>query len=148
MGIIIGIVGSEASKFTPIKEIEIKSFLAGLISSSGIDGVASGECHLGGIDIWAKEECLRQGKVYKGFPPEVLQWDPPGKIGYMQRNIQIADASDEVVCLTVRELPATYVGMKFDFCYHCKTNAHVKSGGCWTVKYAISKGKIGNVVSF
>jgi len=31
--------------------------------------------------------------------------------------------------------------MRFPFCYHCKSNLHVKSGGCWTAKYAERLGK-------
>jgi hypothetical protein len=36
--------------------------------------------------------------------------------------------------------------MKFDLCYHCGTKDHVKSGGCWTVKYARKLGKQGKVI--
>jgi hypothetical protein len=36
----------------------------------------------------------------------------------------------------VAEYPPEYVGMKFDYCYHCHTSDHIKSGGCWTAHKA------------
>lgn len=37
--------------------------------------IISGECPFGGIDIWAKEIALKLGLNYKGYPPEVKQWE-------------------------------------------------------------------------
>lgn len=36
--------------------------------------------------------------------------------------------------------------MRFHGCYHCEEPNHVKSGGCWTVKYAKKLGKVGSVI--
>jgi hypothetical protein len=36
--------------------------------------------------------------------------------------------------------------MTFEMCYHCMSDTHVKSGGCWTVKYAKKIGKEGEVL--
>jgi hypothetical protein len=55
-------------------------------------------------------------------------------------------ASTKVVCITVRELPLGYKGMRFDWCYHCRTGAHVKSGGCWTMKQAAKLGKLTELI--
>lgn len=136
----IGIVGSEAAKFTPETEIAARCLIQNLIRDAHL--VISGGCHLGGIDIWAKEEAAKLGIPMLEFLPEKLQWNG----GYKERNEQIAAFSDEVYCITVKELPKTYTGMRFKFCYHCKTDEHVKSGGCWTTKYARSLGKVGKTL--
>lgn len=137
---IIGIVGSEAAKFTPATQAQARALIRKLIQKA--DRVVSGACHLGGIDQWASEEALRYRIPFTAYPPDDLSWE-----FYKKRNIQIAKASDKVVCITVDSLPATYKGMRFKLCYHCDTNDHVKSGGCWTVKYAKQiLGKTGEVL--
>ena len=135
----VGVVGSEAAKFTAATEAEARAAIRQLLRRA--DKVVSGGCHLGGIDIWAVEEARAAGLPFEEFKPAVLAWS-----GYRDRNLQIVEASDEVVCITVRELPADYRGMRFTSCYHCKTNSHVKSGGCWTLKQARLRGKIGRLV--
>jgi hypothetical protein len=129
-----GIVGSEQAKFTSITEAKARQEIKCLLGPN--DSVISGECHLGGIDIYAKEIALELGLEYIGYPPMKLQWEG----GYKQRNIQIAQNSDIVVCITVRRLPSSYKGMKFNQCYHCPADSeeHIKSGGCWTMKVAKS----------
>ena len=57
----------------------------------------------------------------------------------------IARDSDYVVSIVVARYPPDWQGMSFDRCYHCHTDLHVKSGGCWTVKYARSLGIAGDV---
>jgi len=144
--VILGIVGSEQAKFTVETERLARLTIRRLIIDAWKDGktpiVVSGECHLGGVDIFAKEEASSLGCLYQGFAPKSLDWTR----GYKPRNMQIARASDRVVCITIRELPVGYTGMRFKSCYHCCRNDHVKSGGCWTVKYAKSLGKVGDVV--
>lgn len=136
----IGIVGSEAAKFTPETELKARELIRSLLSSS--DVVVSGACHLGGIDVWAVEEAKKLGLSYVEFPPATQSWST----GYKPRNAKIALNSDRVVCITVSELPLSYQGMRFPYCYHCGTKAHIKSGGCWTVKKAKSLGKRGDVL--
>jgi hypothetical protein len=136
---IIGIVGSEGKKFTPETKQKAKILIREILSKPGVTGYSSGHCHLGGIDIWTEEIGQELGLTPYIFPPKNQSWEG----GYKARNIQIAKASDELHCITVKTLPATYKGMKFDFCYHCNTNDHVKSGGCWTMKYAINLKKPG-----
>lgn len=135
---IVGIVGSEAAKFTPETEAKAREEIRRLIANA--DVVCSGECHLGGIDIWTREEAVAAGKPFLPYPPARHTWEG----GYKQRNIKIADTSTFVACITVKELPSTYRGMRFPSgCYHCHTPAdhHVKSGGCWTMKRARDAGK-------
>lgn len=134
---IVGIVGSEAAKFTIITEALAKRAILEILQKTEVTGLSSGACHLGGIDIWAEEICNILGKDKFIYPPQNFTWEN----GFKPRNIQIAEKSDIVYCITVDHLPKSYVGMRFLQCYHCKTNAHVKSGGCWTAKYAKKLGK-------
>lgn len=136
----IGIVGSEGKKFTAETEAKAREIIRGLIAE--YDCVCSGECHLGGVDIYAREEAIKAGKKFIPCPPAALSWE----IGYKPRNIKIAETSDETVCITVSKLPDSYKGMTFLKCYHCNSNDHVKSGGCWTTKYARKLGKPGRTI--
>lgn len=134
---IVGIVGSEEAKFTLLTELEAKKVIRSVLERPGVTGYCSGHCHLGGIDIWTEEIGEDLGLTPYIFAPRDLQWST----GYKPRNIKIAVTSDEVHNITVKELPASYTGMRFDKCYHCNTKLHVKSGGCWTAKYAKQLGK-------
>ena len=145
---IVGIVGSEAAKFTEQGECLARAYIRNLLCGQGDDcgielinitEVVSGECHLGGIDIWARQTAHEMSIPFTGFAPKVRNWSQ----GYMPRNLQIAERSDVVVCITVDQLPQAFTGMRFDYCYHCKTKEHVKSGGCWTRLQAEKMGKIG-----
>jgi hypothetical protein len=133
----IGIVGSEAIKFTARTRAIARDHIRAILSAPGVTEVVSGACHLGGIDIWAAEIGRELGLKVTEFPPKKQSWS----YGYRPRNILIAKNSDAVYCITVDKLPETYDGMRFDWCYHCKTRDHVKSGGCWTAKYAQKMGK-------
>jgi hypothetical protein len=136
----IGIVGSEGAKFTPETEALARQLIRQYLSPG--DTVVSGQCHLGGIDIWAVEEAKALGLAYTEHPPPFHSWAN----GYKVRNIQIARDSELVICITVKALPPGYTAQGFEhYCYHCQTDQHVKSGGCWTVKYAKSIGKEGYV---
>lgn len=130
----IGIVGSEGRKFTPETEAQARAIIREILAPEGTV-LVSGGCHLGGIDIWAEEEADAMGREKIIHVPKVRNWSE----GYKPRNLAIARDSDVVHCITVRELPPSYSGMTFPLCYHCGTDTHVKSGGCWTMKRA-SKG--------
>lgn len=139
----LGIVGSEAAKFTTETErlarAEIRRML---LDNADIDTVISGHSPLGGIDLWAIEEAQWCGVCTCEYAPHNFSWGAPG--GYRDRNLKIAHASDKVVCVTVRTLPADYHGMRFPHgCYHCATppEHHIKSGGCWTMRQAAREGK-------
>lgn len=144
---ILGIVGSNAAKFTAETERLARARIVLLLSGLGpLDACCSGHCPEGGIDIWMEEEADRLGVSKIIHPPSVLKWEGTKKNpGYHQRNMQIAETSTKVVCITVRQLPPEYDGMRFHRCYHHDDEAtvpdHVKSGGCWTTKYARSIGK-------
>jgi hypothetical protein len=135
--VIIGIVGAEGAKFTPEGEQQARKIIRELLVDSKATKVVSGACHLGGIDTWAIEEGKELGLDTEEFPPKVRSWE----YGYKPRNIKIATVAHEVVCITVNRLPEGFAGMKFELCYHCGTKDHIKSGGCWTTKYARNLGK-------
>jgi hypothetical protein len=138
----LGIVGNAEDKFTKIGQeyarIEILRLIVQTADLLGEVGVISGDCHLGGVDQWAREQALRIQIPFKDFPPKIRKWEG----GYKQRNIQIAEESNEVYSIVADTYPPNYKGMRFKLCYHCGTNDHVKSGGCWTAKYARSLGKV------
>jgi hypothetical protein len=138
----LGIVGHEAAKFTNETEWRARGIIEILLSNAMAKKnepvtIVSGGCHLGGIDIWAVEAAKIYDMPYIEFFPKTKQWSG----GYKERNIQIAKESDKVVCIVVKKLPPEYEGMRFKSCYHCKTDTHVKSGGCWTARYAGKLGK-------
>jgi hypothetical protein len=144
---ILGIVGSEARKFTNRGRIRAKKVIMDLINYYGPKAISSGRCSLGGIDIWVEEiardmECFNEKYI---FPAKVDNWAD----GFKPRNIEIAQASDVVICISVDTLPREYEGRTFPICYHCLKTAnpsHIKSGGCWTVKHAKSLGKMGRLI--
>lgn len=130
----IGIVGHEARKFDTRTIVLAQHEISEILKSASV--LVSGGCHLGGIDIWAEEEADRMGIEKRIFLPKTRQWS-----GYRARNIQIAEESDVVYCIVVDKYPEDYNGMKFSHCYHCRTDKHIKSGGCWTARYAQGLGK-------
>ena len=138
---IVGIVGSEEAKFTYEGRIAARTIILGILSDPAVIEVVSGGCHLGGIDQWAAELGRERGLRVIEFLPDCLSWEN----GYKPRNLRIADRSDVVHCITVDKLPLAFEGMRFDLCYHCGTKDHVKSGGCWTMKQAVKRGKLGEL---
>lgn len=131
----IGIVGHEGKKFTPETEASAREIIRGLLTPG--DTMVSGGCHLGGVDIYAEEEARALGCDVRVCLPQQRTWEG----GYKQRNLEIVQHSDVVHVIVIREYPPDYVGMRFKLCYHCKTNEHIKSGGCWTGKQAEKQGK-------
>lgn len=107
----VGIVGSEQAKFTQVTEEATRKVIRLFLGAS--KKVVSGKCHLGGVDLYAKEEAEKRGVEYVGFPPACHAWEG----GYKQRNLEIARAADVCVCISVDRLPAAYKGMRFDTCY-------------------------------
>jgi len=134
----IGIVGHEAAKFGFDTEVEAREIIRRILKH-GEPGnvVVSGHCHLGGIDIWAEDEADRLGVEKLIFPPKSRSWSG----GFKKRNEQIAENSDEIHVIVVKSLPEWFKGRRHKLCYHCNTISHVKSGACWTAKFAQSLGK-------
>ncbi len=136
----LGIVGHEAAKFTPDTEAAAKAIIRYIIDVNTDEYVSpivvSGGCHLGGVDIRAVDIARRMGVETHVHLPKTREW-----AGYKARNLLIARDSDEVHVIVVARLPDTYTGMRFKLCYHCNTDAHIKSGACWTARQAIKLGK-------
>lgn len=156
----VGIVGHEKAKFDNITEsiarVIIRNILLSYVQEKHtllstepyemdrfiphiekiMPTVVSGDCHLGGIDIWAVEEGIELGCPDPiVHTPEKLQWEPRG---YRARNLKIAKDAEVVHCIVVNEYPPNYNGMRFSYCYHCETSTHIKSGACWTARKAIT----------
>jgi hypothetical protein len=106
---IVGIVGAEAAKFTAETEEKARFIIRNIYAREEVTGMSSGACHLGGIDIWAEEQTATLSKLFAKFifPAEILTWTGyAGQDGFKERNEKIARISDEVHCITVRELPS------------------------------------------
>lgn len=130
---IVGIVGNSANKFTVLGAARAKEEIRRFLQETKPRLVVSGACPMGGVDIWAIEIAKKLGIKTREFAPEVNQWNPPGKYGFMARNLDIAKA-DVVLCVLAEDFPPGYKGPNYGDCYHCKGRnpKHVKSGGCWT----------------
>ena len=141
----IGIVGHAQDKFTPETEKKARQLISDMLLYLKLlgpdDYVVSGGCHLGGIDWWAEEIAKAMGIKTKIFKPDVRQWNPPNRYGYKERNLDIARTSDILHIIVVESYPDGYKGQRFDECYHCNKDNHVKSGGCWTGWEAKKLGK-------
>lgn len=143
----IGIVGHESLKFTDSMKLSarytIEQLLGAAIFECGYGNVTvvSGGCHLGGIDTWAVEVANDLGLPSIVHLPRNRQWST----GYKPRNLKIARDSDEIHVIVVEGYHdgycPDYPGMRFDHCYHCNSNSHIKSGACWTARQAIRLGK-------
>jgi hypothetical protein len=132
----IGIVGHAGEKFTPETEQAARHIIRTLLTPPDTV-LVSGGCHMGGVDIYAEEEADAIGRKKIIHLPKRRTWDG----GYKQRNLLIARDADEMHVIVVADYPPNYDGMRFGLCYHCDTDSHIKSGGCWTGKQAERLGK-------
>jgi len=144
----IGIVGHAADKFTTqgkanaraaILEIILDYKLICLVNNTELV-VVSGHCPIGGVDIWAEQLARECGIETDIKAPKEHSWS--GKYGYKARNLDIARDSDKIYVLLADSFPPDFKGKKFTYCYHCKTDNHIKSGGCWTAHQAIRLGRV------
>jgi len=132
----VGIVGHEGAKFSRVAELAARELIRGLLLERD-SIVVSGGCHLGGVDLWAEQEARLMGRKAIIHRPANLRWAD----GFKPRNLLIAEDSDEIHVIVVREYPPHFRGMRFDLWYHCGKDSHIKSGGCWTAKVAERRGK-------
>lgn len=161
----VGIVGAEAAKFNRDMELAAREVIRDLLRPAG-HVLVSGHSPLGGIDVWAEEEydnirALDEfvGNIYRPaaliFAPLTNDW----ATGFQPRNMQIAEQSTAIHCITVAGYIPEYTGLRFTrhdgtpLCYHCDRRArelkllpgtiptHVKSGGCWTAYEGHKLGK-------
>lgn len=147
----IGIIGHGSEKFTERTSFLARQCIRQIIQLAQMDGpvtVVSGHSPMGGIDIWCEEIGKELGAELLIFPPEKHEWNPIDGIGFKQRNIQIAKASDIVHVIAVKDYPPDFPSkLKFKSCYHCLPHKdanvppHVKGGACWTAWLAKKMGK-------
>jgi len=128
----IGIVGNGTDKFTDAGAWRAIDLIQSLVRSA--DVVLSGHSPVGGVDIWAEEQAQFLDIPMDIKIPLQHKWDAP--YGYKQRNLDIARESDIVHVIVADRYPDEYTGRRFKMCYHCKTDDHIKSGGCWTGRKA------------
>jgi hypothetical protein len=129
--IFVGIVGNGADKFSECGKARVIEIITALLSRKDVV-LVSGHSPMGGVDIWAEEVANQLGVQPVLFVPTVHAWGAKG--GYKERNIAIAETSDELHVIVADAYPEGYSGMRFDACYHCLASDHIKSGGCWTGK--------------
>jgi len=137
----IGIIGHGEDKFTEktkkMAKLIIMVILREYLKNISIDEkliVVSGHSPVGGIDIYAEEVAKNMGLELDLKIPRQHTWN--AAYGYKQRNLDIAKDSDKLHVILVDKYPPNYKGEKFNYCYHCHTNEHIKSGACWTAKKA------------
>jgi hypothetical protein len=144
----VGCVGNGTDKFTELGKQRAMLLLVDVIHGSS--AMVSGHSPVGGIDIWAEEVAEFLGVPLDLKIPEVNAWNPPGRYGYMKRNVDIAKDSDILHMIVADKYPNEYRGRRFALCYHhnkgegapvMTPDNHVKSGGCWTAKKALELGK-------
>lgn len=132
----IGIVGSSEGRFNPDTMKKAMDIIHKIIDDTKTTKVVSGHCPNGGVDIWAENYAKHTNKPTEIFTPEQNSWD--GEYGYKARNIDIAMHSDILHVITIKN---TKFHNSSTYCYHCNTDTHVRSGGCWTGKHAQKMGK-------
>lgn len=141
----IGIIGHGENKFTEKTKQEAKNIIRKIFHIRKIaflDNLylVSGHSPVGGVDIYAEEIAKEMDIKLDLKIPKQHKWD--AEYGYKQRNIDIAKDSDEIYIILVDKYPPNYKGMRFEKCYHCNSTDHIKSGACWTGRYAKKLGKV------
>lgn len=139
----IGIVGHAEDKFSEEGKKRALVYISCLIGDYKLAHedlvVVSGNCPIGGVDKWA-EDCAKIWNVPTDIKsPKEHSWN--GDYGFKARNLDIAKDSDIVYVILSSSFPKEYNKKRFTYCYHCKTDNHIKSGGCWTAHQAIRLGK-------
>lgn len=130
----LAIIGHAQDKFTPRTESLAYQATYDLITCYKPQLIISGGCHLGGVDIYAEHVANALSIPTRIYKPSHLSW--PG--GYRERNLLIARNSSLVAVVVVEAYPLSYIGRRFNGCYHCGTRnpPHVKSGACWTAHHS------------
>ena len=135
----VGIVGHAGDKFTARGRANAVNAITEIFLHHDNITVVSGDCPLGGVDKWAEELATYAGYKTDIKSPKQHQWD--AEYGFKQRNLDIAKDSDIIYVILSDSFPHEYNKKRFPYCYHCKTDQHIKSGGCWTAHQAIKMGK-------
>ena len=146
----IGIIGNGSDKFTPHGATIAKAVIVEILMANHKPVLMSGHSRMGGIDIWAEEIATQLGHEKDIKAPKTESWG--GDYGYKERNLDIARSSDYLYVIVADSYPPDYNGQTFlkdgrQYCYHCNTFNHVKSGACYTRKlFEKAKSKLGVTV--
>jgi len=112
------IVGADERAWIPETEKEAKAWIEIIVSIFPNAEFVSGECPLGGIDIWTESLAKQLHKQFTPFKPKINKWQGVG--GYKDRNTKMAEYGDLIIDI--------------------EPKGH-RSGGTWTIEYAQDKGK-------
>lgn len=143
----VGIVGADATYMSPsqkqkalklttnllndyMQRFDLVEFRSGRSPKDGIDVIAEtvvDELIKANKNITKDANGIKDGGI---FPPshEHEHWacTSPNCIGFKKRNMLIGDNCDFLHDITLESRM---------YCYHCNTDGHRRSGGCWTLKY-------------
>ena len=120
----IAIVGT-SKLLTPDQLFGTVNTIAEILGSNLSATIISGGAL--GVDTLVEQQCKLFNRECKVYRPENAEWgDLDTTLGYKARNMQIAEECDKLYCITVP--------MRKHRCYHCDSDTHEKTGGCWTAK--------------
>ena len=114
----VGIVGSSKAQLNEksIRFVE-DIVLEYPIDTTFVSGGASG------IDEIVEMVCMVVDRKIIIHKPKTNDWE-----GYKERNLIIAKECDKVICVALRSKD------KDSYCYHCGSEDHIKTGGCYTAR--------------
>ena len=141
----IAIIGHGKNKFDVRTRSKAYKIIRRILADHPEATIISGHSPVGGIDIWAENMAKALGYKTLIFRPKQHIWEGP--YGFRAQNIDIAENSNIIYVILVRDYPPDYHGKRFDICYHCvqhperEHGKHVKSGACWTGWKGVELGK-------
>ena len=135
----IAIVGHAQEKFNTVTERATRLIIRKILSEAINPVLVSGHSPMGGVDIYAEEIATELSIPMEIYKPRNNTWEG----GFKDRNIEIANACDEIHVIVVKDYLTNFAGLRHEACYHCKCARpeHIKSGGCWTGNRALKQGK-------
>jgi len=131
----IGIVGTSKVDNPTVEKTVLDTVNKFMKINPNIELVSGGAK---GVDNIAERIAKQLNIPIKIFPPKFQNLD-----SFRERNLLIAEYSDIVLSFA---LP--YDNNPSNICYHCNeiTPTHIRTGGCWTTKFARMFGKTGETI--
>ena len=123
----VAIVGT-SKLLTQQQNLSARYCIEGIIRTFDINKttIISGGAY--GIDTFAIIIAKEKGYATEEIEPRFDGWK-----AYKERNIAIAHSCDILYCITIPKQKLS--------CYHCKSDSHEKTAGCWTMNKAKARGK-------
>ena len=142
----IAIVGSTELKFTAEGIGKVEKAIIKILKPYVTDGIlVSGGAS--GVDSWAVNIANNLNIPSQIYWARVQQWlDKGNEIGFRTRNLKIAKECTEIWCIVPDIYPPDFIKSNTfkdlsGWCYHCDSNEHIPSGGCWTARNVEGQGK-------